>query len=221
MWRSELPSWRVCISSPPSQGLCSLSRRQELLALNVLRRELPEHLDDTLVQVLFIFFSVVGHGVLGAPTPDQLLGFAVVHVDNQGSFLVVLLRSGCFPYSSESSPTPSSAHTVIESLKRLFGMRCGNRHDGYVAAAVDLSPALGGQLGVDCAFDPRVPKRVRWLDCLPGVGFVLREIGLVIKVGFDLLCERVSQHKQEEYGANCCTANELHWASFLELRNAF
>ena len=84
--------------------------------------DLPEHLSDTFIQVLFIFISVVGHSVLRAPAPDQLLGLGVVHVDNESSFLVVLLRSGGFPYSSESSPTPSSAHTVIEGLKRPFGM---------------------------------------------------------------------------------------------------
>src|SRR6266851_672204 len=102
--------------------LARVGLRALCLTFCLVWRELLEHLGDTLVQVLFIFLSVVGHGVLGTAAPNQLLGLRVVHVNNESSFLVVLLRGGGFTHPSESSPTPSSTHTVIEGLKCPFGM---------------------------------------------------------------------------------------------------
>src|SRR6267143_1133850 len=82
-------------------------------------RELLEHLRHTLDQVLFILLGLAGQGVLGAAAPNQLLGFCVVHVDDQGSLLVVLFGRRRLAESSapESSPTPSSTEAVIEGLK--------------------------------------------------------------------------------------------------------
>jgi hypothetical protein len=41
----------------------------------------------------------------------------------------------------------------------------------------------GCQLGIHRILDAGVPEGVRWLDFLPRIGLVLREIGLVIKIG--------------------------------------
>src|ERR1700693_52486 len=113
-----------------------------------MRGELREHLGHALVQVLLIFIGLVGQRVFGTAPPDQLLGFCVVHVDEQSPFFVVLLVSGSLAHSTESPPTPSPAHTVVEGLKCLLGMRRGYRYEGYIAAIVYLSPALGCQLSI-------------------------------------------------------------------------
>ncbi len=85
-----------------------------------------------------------------------------------------------------------------------------DRNNGDIAATVYLSPALGGQLGVYCILDAGVPQRILGLDFLPRIGFVLREIGLVIKVSFDVLGKRGSQHGQEKRSAECCASCKLH-----------
>src|SRR5580704_8143752 len=222
MCRSEFPSLRVCI---PISSQSSIQRPPgwlEVLSFGGLWRELLEHLRGSLVQVLFILLGLVRHRVFGTAAPDQLLGFAVVHINDESSFLVVLLSGGSLAHSTESPPAPSPAHTVIESLKCLLGMCRRNRYDGYIAAVVYLSPALGCQLSIDCAFNPRIPQGIRGLDFLPRVSLVLREIGLVIKVGFDLLRKCRPQHGHEEQSANCCATKRFHrWISFSPIGNAF
>src|SRR5229473_5410959 len=91
----------------------------QLLAFCRAWRELLEHLRDTFVQVLFIFLSFAGQGVLSAAAPNQLLGFCVVHVDDQGSLFVILFgcRRLAEPSAPESSPAPSPTEAVIEGLK--------------------------------------------------------------------------------------------------------
>src|ERR1700722_1127518 len=95
------------------------SVRASGLALRRVWRELLEHLRHTLVQVLFIFIGLAGEGVLGTAAPNQLLGFCVVHVDDQGSLFLVLFgcRGLAEPSAPESSPAPSTTHAVIEGLK--------------------------------------------------------------------------------------------------------
>src|SRR3954447_2206661 len=76
------------------------------LAFRRLWRKLLEHFRDALVQVLLIFLGFIGQSVFSTTTPNQLLRFRVVQVNNQGPFLVVLLRGCGFPHSTESSPAP-------------------------------------------------------------------------------------------------------------------
>src|ERR1700756_3769810 len=101
-----------------------IQRLGALLAFQLLAscrgwRELLEHLRNTFVQVLFIFLSLVGQSVFSAAAPNQLLGFCVVQVNDQGSLFVVLFgcRRLAEPSATESSPAPSSTEAVIEGLK--------------------------------------------------------------------------------------------------------
>src|SRR5205807_8623345 len=106
--------------------------------------------------------SFIGQCVFGTAAPDQLLGFCVIHVDQQGSFFVVLLSCGgvAHSHSSESSPTPSPAESVVEGLKCSLGLGRFNRYEGHIAAAVYLSPTLGGQLGIHRILDSGVPQPI-------------------------------------------------------------
>src|ERR1700722_431094 len=133
---------------------CSARRRRLLLASCRARREILEHLRRALFQILFILLGFVGQHVLGTAPPDQLLGFCVEQVDDQGSIFVVLF--GCVGLAEaaapESSPAPSPAEVaivVIERAKRSLSLCCLDRYHGHIATAVDLTPALGRQLGID------------------------------------------------------------------------
>src|SRR6266566_1691577 len=80
-------------------------------------RKLLEHLGNALVQVLLIFLGLIGQSVFSTSPPNQLLRLCVVQVNNQGPFLVVLLRGCGFAHSTESSPPPTSPEPVIERLQ--------------------------------------------------------------------------------------------------------
>src|ERR1700756_2942077 len=99
----------------------SHSTRRSRLVLTLLRvwRELLEHLGATLLQVLFILFGLAGYHILCTAAPNQLLGFCVVQIYNQGSFFVVLFGCRRLTESStpKSSPAPSTTKAVIECLK--------------------------------------------------------------------------------------------------------
>src|SRR5258708_4515871 len=83
------------------------------LAFPRLWRKLLEHLRNTLVQVLFVFLDFIGQSVLSTSAPNQLLRLCVVQVNNQGPFLVVLLRGCGFAQPAPSSPPPTSTETVL------------------------------------------------------------------------------------------------------------
>src|SRR6266850_5421071 len=130
MFRSELPSLRVCIFNLPCLAFCRV------------RRELLEHLGYTFVQVLFVLIGLIRHCVLRTSAPDQLLGVCVVQVDNQGSYFVVLFGRGgvAEPSTSESSPSPSPTEAVIKRLKASLGLGRLNCYDCDIAATVHLGP---------------------------------------------------------------------------------
>src|ERR1700675_1287893 len=118
MCMSELPSLRACISNLLPNFRAAV-RQSGHLPFCRFRRKGLEHLRYTFVQVLFILRGLFRQRVLGTSAPDQLLGLGVIQVDYQGSYLVVLFRRGrgAEPSASKSSPAPSPAEAVIESLK--------------------------------------------------------------------------------------------------------
>src|SRR5579872_1419168 len=99
-------NWGCLLVSPTRLALCGV------------RRELLEHLRHTFIEVLFVLIGLVGQHVFGGATPNQLFGFSVVHVDNQGTLFVILFRCRRLAEApaSESSPAPSSAEAVVEGL---------------------------------------------------------------------------------------------------------
>src|SRR3981189_2412574 len=104
------------------------------LTFRRIRREALEHLGYALVQLLFILRRFVGQRIFRATAPDQLFGVAIVEIQNQISFLVVLLGGGSLAHSSEASPAPSAAYAVIERIQCSLGMSRLNRYDRHIAA---------------------------------------------------------------------------------------
>jgi hypothetical protein len=131
------------------------------------------------------------------PRQINCLVFASYKSTTRVPSFVVLFGRSRFAHPSESSPPPSPTEAAIEGLKLSLGLRRLNRYDGQIAAAVHLSPALGCQLGIHRILDSGVLQGIRGLDVLPRIRLVLSEIGFVIKVGLNLLCEHRSQHAQE------------------------
>src|ERR1700735_4319002 len=87
---------------------CSARGRGFLLVFCGARREILEHLRHALFQILFILLGFVGQHVLGTATPDQLLGFCVEQVDDEGSILVVLFGCVGLAEPAEARPPASS-----------------------------------------------------------------------------------------------------------------
>src|SRR5215469_7674250 len=156
-------------------------------------RETFEHSGYAFVQVLFIFLGLVRERFFSATPPYELLCFRVVHIDYKSPFLVVLLRCRRFAETSHASPAPSAAHSVIERLECSFGLGGFDRHYSHIGAVVYLGPTLGCQLSVHSLLNSVVPQGVGSFDFLPRIGLVLREVGLMIKVGLDVLAKCRSQ----------------------------
>ena len=83
-------------------------------------------------------------------------------------------------------------------------------NDRNITAAAHLSPALGGQLGIHGTLDPGVPQRVRRRDLLPRISFVLSKIGLMIKIGFDVLRKCNSKQAHKNQSTNRCATKLPH-----------
>ena len=99
-----------------------------MLSLSQSRGECLEHLCDSLVEVPFVLFGLIGHRVLGTTAPDHLPGFCVVQVDNQGSVLrtrfmqVSFLKRGCI-CNSKTLPTRRHAYVISNRLFMHMSLR--------------------------------------------------------------------------------------------------
>src|SRR5581483_5737793 len=98
--------------------------------------------------------------IFRAAAPNQLLGFRVIDIDNQGSFFVILLCGCSFAQPTESSPAPPSAEAVVEGLECSLGFGRLDGNDGEIAIAIYGSQSLEHQLLVHSILDSRVPQRV-------------------------------------------------------------
>jgi len=76
-------------------------------------------------------------------------------------------------------------------------------YNGNVSAIRNLCQSFSLELDIHRVFYARVRQRIAWLDFLPGVGFVLSEIRLMIKVGLDVLGEACCRRDQRNRSANC------------------
>src|SRR4029077_4696817 len=95
-----------------------------------------------------------------AAPPNQLLGFRVIDIDNQGPFFVILLCGCSFAQPPESSPPPSSPEAVVEGLECSLGLGRLHGNDGEIAIAIYGSPSLEHQLLVHGILDARIPKGI-------------------------------------------------------------
>ena len=115
-------------------------------------RKCLEHFRYAFVEVLFIVRCLIGQHVFGATSPNQLLTFRVVHVDDQSSYLVVLLGCCCVAEASESAPSPAAAKAIVKGVQSSLRLGRFYRHDGNVSALLGRSPALRRQLVVHGIF---------------------------------------------------------------------
>jgi hypothetical protein len=99
-----------------------------------------EHLVHPLVEILGVLFGIVGKGVAGRASPNQILSLGVEQIDDQRTDPVGFSGRRCV---SESSPTPTSTKAVVKSVESLLIPRDLHRYDRDIAARIHLGPAFG------------------------------------------------------------------------------
>lgn len=103
--------------------------------------KLLKHLLDSLFKLLFILFWFAGNCVNRGSPPHQLVGFGVVHVqDERTNFVSHHSRRSVV---SKSSPPPTWAQTGIEGLILLLSLGSSNSSQGDVRVGRNPSPSLG------------------------------------------------------------------------------
>src|SRR6202795_1562787 len=92
-------------------------------ALLFLRREVCEHLLHSLVEILGVLIRIVGKGIAGRTSPQQILVLGIEQIDDQRTHAVGFSRRGCISEPAKSSPTSDSTTAGSDGIEGLLKLR--------------------------------------------------------------------------------------------------
>src|SRR5580698_6973807 len=128
-----------------------------------IRREMIEHLLNTLVEILDVLVRFVGKGIACRPAPNQFLRIRIEEVHDQRSHSERAFRcrrvaeSVAESASEATPPPPATAEVVVIRIECLVFLRHLHRHDGNVSPRFHFCPAFRSQSGIDGRFDSIYP----------------------------------------------------------------
>src|SRR6266478_8555596 len=192
-----------------------------LLLLRAWRKLLKQFL-HALIQILDVLIGVIGEGVAGGASPEELFRLGVEQIHNQCAYLIRLCRGGCFSEASASkaSPAPASSEPVVKGVQGLLVLRDLHGYDRNVTARIHLGPTLCCQGGIDGILDSVNNKWILRLDALPRVGLVLREVCAAIVIGLYLLRRRPAGEQKHHCHQSEHDSLNFHNSSFLLSRDS-
>src|ERR1700688_3503934 len=114
-------------------------------ALLFLRREVCEHLLHSLVEILGVLIRIVGKGIAGRTSPQQILVLGIEQIDDQRTHAVGFSRRGCISEPAKSSPAPTATKAIVKGVESLLLLRNLDRHDTDIATRIDLGPTFSCQ----------------------------------------------------------------------------
>jgi hypothetical protein len=114
-----------------------------------LRGKVLEQIVDVLAELLNITVRIRGKILAVSAAPQEFLSMGVEDVDDDITDLCGLSCSGGDTVATKPAPAPPSSKTVIECIEGLLILRTAKCADRSIAVGINLSPSLGGKLGID------------------------------------------------------------------------